>query len=605
MVAPLGACAAGAGVGAAGGTLAAALQFFAAAQCVLREPWPAAAAVRNTSCFDFVVVGGGTAGAALAGRLAERPDFRVLLLEAGPDPPQESIIPGFSKSIMGTSYDWNFRTSNDGVSSQALVEGAQTQPRGRMLGGSGSLNDMVYARGFPADYDDWAETLGDNDWKWDNVLPYFMKTEHLTDERIVNDPELMKLHGRGGDIEVAGLNESTFETDMFLKAFQELGFELVKDMTSPAKIGAGRHSHTIREGRRDSTLTAILNKAASKDNLFVLKNAFVTKILMSNKTAYGVKAKLGEKEFHFYAGKEVIVSAGTFNTPKLLMLSGIGPREHLEKLNIKVVADLPVGDNLHDHVMVLTHVAADNGTCYAGEARPYMDMIRYLYDRGGPLSLVNTMAAYKALNASTEQNVPDFAYYPSCMPIGTNFYSGCLNLLRFNENVCSALQKLLKEQEVLTVATVLLKPKSRGTVRLRSADPHDTPIILSGTFSDASDLDGYPEAINVTNNIVNTEYFKRKNARVVNFDIEGCKGKEGDEAVRCRARALAMSAWHAAGTAAMGRVADARLRVRGVAALRVVDASVMPRVVRGNTNAPVVMIAEKAATYIKADYSRS
>ncbi|KAJ2945818.1 hypothetical protein O0L34_g4722 [Tuta absoluta] len=587
--------------GLTGATLAAAIQFFAAAQCALREPWPRPAIADNGTRFDFIVVGGGTGGSVIASRLAEVPAISILVIEAGPDPSKDTIIPGFHSAMTGGAYDWNMTTVDEGSggASQALLNGSQRQPRGKVLGGTGSLNDMVYARGFPADYDEWAETLG-QDWNWDHVLPYFKKTEHLTDERIINDPELIKLHGRNGEIEVSGLNSSSFETDMFLNAFKDVGFNLVKDMTNPDEIGAGRHSHTIRDGQRDSTLTALLNKADRKsENIYVMKNTFATEIIIHNNTAYGVKVIKDNQEFIYYAKMDIILSAGTYHTPHLLLLSGIGPKEHLEKKEIKVVKDLPVGENLHDHVMVLNYIEADNGTCYSNPAEAHMNIIRYLYDRSGPLSVVNTMAAYKALSNSTKQNVPDFAYYPSCMAMGTPFYDSCVGILRLKENICKNLDNILKTKELIAVATVNMKPKSRGRVELKSKNPHDDPLIYAGTFTDEDDLRGYPEATKVVKALVDTPYFKRMNARYVEMNIELCAGLVEDELIKCNSKALAMSAWHPVGTAAMGSVVDNELKVKGIEDLRVVDASVMPKVIRGNTNAPVVMIAEKAADYIK------
>lgn len=507
--------------------------------------------------------------------------------------------------LKGSRYDWNFQTVNDSYSSQALIGGSQKQPRGKMLGGTGSLNDMVYARGFPADYEEWAAILADDTWNWTNVLEYFKKSEHLTDERILKEPALLVNHGFDGPIEVSGLTESPFDIDRFLDAFEELGFKIVKDMTSTDEIGAGRFSHTIKQGRRASSLTGMLNEAATRGNLHILKNATVTSVLIANSTAYGVRALINNKELHFYANKEVILSAGTFNTPKILMLSGIGPKEHLQNFNIKVVQDLPgVGDNLHDHVMVLHFLAADNGTCYTDEATGYMDVIRYLHDRSGPLALANSMGAYLSLNRS-RPNVPDFAFYPSCMPVNVEFRDQCVSVLGLNEDICSKLGALNEERELIVVAAVLLKPKSRGKVRLRSADPLVYPLIYSGTFENPEDLEGFPEAERWVRAFANTSYFRSKRARFVELDVAGCGGRAGAGRARCWARATALPAWHAAGAAAAGStgsVLDARLRVRRVARLRVADASAMPALVRANTNAPVVMIAQQAATFIQHDY---
>lgn len=500
--------------------------------------------------------------------------------------------------MKGSYYDWNFTTVDDHYSSQALQGGSQRQPRGKMLGGSGSINDMIYARGFPADYDEWASKLGE-DWNWSNVLKYFKKSEHLTDERITRFPELAEYHGFDGEIEVTGKFESSVATDRFLEGFEELGFEIVPDMTNPNVLGAGRFSHTIKDGKRDSSLTALLNKASKRDNLFVLKDALVTKALIENNVANGVIALLEDDKFHFYAKKEVIIAAGTFNTAKLLLLSGIGPKKHLEEVGINLVKDLPVGENLHDHTMVLTYLAAENGTCHVDAKTKHLNTIQYLYDSSGPLSKSSDLAAYISFDSLT-RNVPDFAIYPTCMSLNSNFYDSCTNLLGIRHEICEKIHSINMKYEILSLAVVNLKPKSRGKVTLKSSDPLDVPLIYSGTFSDEDDLTNYPEAMQVAQSLANTSYFHSKGTFVIDFELAECEGLNKRSKNKCIARAMAMSAWHAVGTAAMGTVVDSQLRVKGVSGLRVADASVMPKVTRGNTNAPVVMIAEKAADFIKS-----
>ncbi|XP_045497792.1 glucose dehydrogenase [FAD, quinone]-like [Colias croceus] len=587
----------GLGSGAVGATITATLQFFAASQCLLQDSWPEHANLENGTSFDFIVVGGGTAGAVVAARLSELRDYTVLLIEAGGDPPPESVIPGFRNSMKNSKVDWNFTTTNDNYSSQALQHGRQRQPRGKMLGGSGSINDMIYARGFPIDYDEWATTLGD-EWSWNNVLEYFKKTEYLTDERIINDPLLTELHGFTGEIEVTGSLESTRTTDKLLEAFDEMGFNIVKDMTNPYVIGAGRFSHTIRSGKRESSVTALLNKASKRDNLYILKEAVVTKILVEKNKAYGVKVLMDDDVFYFYGSKDIVISAGTFNTAKLLLLSGIGPREHLEEMNIEVHADLPVGENLHDHVMVLTFLEADEGTCTVDEKENYFEMIKYLYDKSGFYVRSSDLAAYISYNSSMK-NVPDFGLYPTCMGINEGFYDPCVKTLGFKPYICEKVAAVNQEKEIFIFPVVNLKPKSRGKVLLKSTDELVAPLIYSGVFSNQEDLVHYPEAMRTAWSIVNTTYFSEKNAQVIDLNVKECRGLSGDELLTCIARSMATSAWHAVGTASMGTVLDSKLRVKGIRGLRVADASVMPNVIRGNTNAPVVMIAEKAADFIK------
>ncbi|XP_026746859.1 glucose dehydrogenase [FAD, quinone]-like [Trichoplusia ni] len=595
----LGACAGCGSSGPLGAMVATALQFFAASQCLLSEPYPKQADVANGSSFDFIIVGGGTGGSALAARLAERHQFQVLLVEAGGDPPVEGIIPGFRSVLKESPYDWNFTTIDDGFSSQGLAGHHEKQPRGKMLGGSGTINDMVYARGYPTDYNEWADIVGDS-WNWTNVLPYFMKTEHMTDRKIADNEELMKLHGVDGEIEVSGAATYDKSTIKFLKAFEELGLEIVDDMTNPHKIGAGRFSHTIRDGRRDSTLTAMLNKVQT-GNLHVLKDTFVTKILIENDTAVGIQAFLNDKEYYFYADKEVIVTAGTFNTAKLLMLSGIGPKDHLEEVGIDVVQDLPVGENLHDHVMVLYFLATESGTCSYNESTKLFEVIKYLHDATGALSYSDSMGAYLPQNADTP-NLPYFAMYPTCVPVGQLTVDACTTAIGYTAENCAKIVAENAYSEIIPLPVVLLKPKSRGMVRLASTNPLDDPMIYSGTFDNEEDLEGFPEAVKFALSLVNTTYFKEMGTRIIDLTPEECKKLSELDMIKCHVVKFATSAWHSVGTAALGGVLDAQLRVRGLAALRVADASVMPRVVRGNTNAPVVMIAEKAARFIKDAY---
>ncbi|CAG9584305.1 unnamed protein product [Danaus chrysippus] len=579
------------------GTVAAALKFFAASQCILSEKWPPQANIADGSSFDFIVVGGGTAGSTLAARLSEMQQT-VLLIEAGDDPPQDSNIPAYKDSLKRAVFDWNFTTTNDYYSSQALYDGVQVQPRAKMLGGCGSINDMIYSRGFPADYEEWASMIGE-EWGWSNVLEYFKKSERLTDPRILRYPELAELHGRDGEIEVSGSDDAPLNVQKFLEAFREVGFNFVKDMTNPSSIGVGRFSHTIRNGKRDSSLTALLNKAASRPNLFVLKRALVTKIIIRNNTAHGVRVLLeNNTEVQYLANREVIVTAGTFNTPKLLLLSGIGPREQLTDLNIPLVVDLPVGENLHDHTMVLMYFAAESGTCNIDEKSLYMDTIRYLYDGSGMLSKTSEVGAYISFNTSNK-NVPDFAIYPSCMPVNTEFYESCRSVLNLSPHICSKIQEVNKRYEIFTLSVVNLKPNSRGRVQLKSADPLDSPRIYSGTFSDPSDLTYYPDAIRKALSVIKTSYFRSKNAFPLDFSLKKCILLSDDERLKCIAKNTAMTAWHSVGTAPMGTVLDSKLRVKGVSGLRVADASSMPKVIRGNTNSPVVMIAERAADFIK------
>ncbi|CAG9786428.1 unnamed protein product [Diatraea saccharalis] len=604
MVAPLAhVCAAGGSTVA--NAVSAALHFFAVAQCMMREPWPEQPKIMNESHFDIIVVGGGSAGSLIASRLAELGDVTVLLVEAGPDPPPESMVPAYKDFMKTGAYNWNFTSTTNSESSKALEGGIQRQPQGRMLGGSGSANDMVYTRGFPHDFHTWADIAGPT-WDWDAVLPSFKKTEHLTDPTILNDPVLMAYHSVEGEITVSGSKQTSKDVDTFLNAFNELGFPIVEDMTYPGRFGAGRFLHTIRDGRRDSTATAFISRAGfeNRGNLFVLRNSVVTQILIdSNKTAYGVKVTRDEESFIYYADFEVVLSAGVFNTPKLLMLSGIGPRNHLEEMGIDVVHETPVGESLHDQTMVLIYLTADVDLCTLPKAERHIEMIKYLYNQTGALSSSDSMGLYMSTDKNSDVTAPDFAIYPVCIPKNVGFRNACPSILNFQKHICDKLGAINEEKELLSFAVVKLNPVSKGNVKLASNDPKDNPSIYSGTFSDPRDYEGYPEAMRTVYSLVNTTVMKQIGARVVDYDLPDCNGLEveDDNYFKCIAQNVGMSAWRAGGSVSMGAVLTPRLKMKGMHKLRVADASAMPATVRGNVEAPVIMIAERAVSYINEE----
>ncbi|KAJ8717001.1 hypothetical protein PYW08_005400 [Mythimna loreyi] len=313
--------------------------------------WVQQAQVHDGSSFDFIVCGAGSAGSVIANRLTEIEDASVLLIEAGGDPPVESVVPACMDYMKNTSVDWNYRTEDDGYSQQTHKNHGVEMTRGKMLGGSSSINYMFYTRGNPNDYDGWANITGDQTWNWENTLPYFKKSERLV-EPILLEYDAGRYHGTDGYLGTTRYyNEEVLK---YFEAFKELGHEIVMDTNGGTPLGYTECMFTIADHLRQSTAQSFLSPIKNRRNLFVLKNTLVSKILFDDdKNAIGVEVILANNKTASYkARKEVIVSAGTINTPQLLMLSGVGPKEHLLSHNITVISDLPVGQALQDHVVL-------------------------------------------------------------------------------------------------------------------------------------------------------------------------------------------------------------------------------------------------------------
>ncbi|KAF9412053.1 hypothetical protein HW555_009331 [Spodoptera exigua] len=304
------------------------------------------------ACFDYIIVGAGSAGSVIANRLTEIDNAKVLLIEAGGDPPVESVIPGLLPFMKNTEVDWNYETENDGYSQQYHKNYGVELTRGKMLGGSSSINFLAYTRGNFHDFNNWAEITGDESWSWANVLPYFKKSERLVDPVMLHS-SASSFHGTDGYLGTT--RKYNEEVLRYFEAFEEVGNRIVLDTNGNTPLGITECMFNVANGVRQSTAQSFLHPIKDRPNLFVLKNTLVSKILFDeNKNAIGVEAILENNEVvQFKADKEVIVSGGAINTPQLLMLSGIGPREHLESHDIPVISDLPVGQSLQDHVMVM------------------------------------------------------------------------------------------------------------------------------------------------------------------------------------------------------------------------------------------------------------
>ncbi len=527
--------------------------------------------------FDYVVVGAGSAGAVVAARLSEDPATRVLLLEAGPlDKQTEIHIPAAFSKLFKTPLDWDYASTP-----QASIGGRSLySPRGKMLGGTSSMNAQVYLRGHREDFDEWARN-GCVGWGYDDLLRYFTQAED-------NVRGASAYHGVGGPLRVEELRDPNPLARAFVAACEQVGLPRLEDANAQPTLteGAGIPQVTQKRGKRWSTADAYLRPAikAKRPNLVVAVNAHATRVLFdANRRATGVEYRQAGITRTATARKEVILSGGTYNSPQFLLLSGIGPAEHLRAHGIAVVVDAPeVGANLQDHAIAPVYAETRQPiTLLAAEKLQHV--VNFLL-RGRGMLTSNVVEGFAFARTDPSLSAPD---------------------------VEILFAPVLFLDEGLTAPTVhgfsmgpmVLKPRSRGTVTLRSADPLDKPVIDPHFLEDADDLERLARGVELTRRILQAPAFAPYVAREM---APGAQA-ETPEGVVAYIRQKAHNIFHPVGTCRMGAdersVVDLALRVRGVEGLRVVDASVMPSVTRGHTHAPAVAIGEKAADLIRAGTS--
>ncbi len=518
--------------------------------------------------YDYAIVGAGSAGAVLASRLTEDPAVRVLLLEAGGTAKgQEVAIPAAFAKLFKTDRDWDYTTEPE----PALGGRELYWPRGKMLGGSSSMNAMIYIRGNRLDYDTWRD-VGNPGWGYDDVLPYFRRSED-------NDRLTDRFHGTGGPLAVSDARTLNELSEAFVEAAQKVGLPANGDFNGAEQDGVGFYQLTQRRGKRASTAVAYLAAAAKRPNLHVVTNAQVTLVQMTGTRATGVQALVGGFMASYRAG-EVILAGGAINSPQLLLLSGVGPAAQLRAAGIKVIAESPgVGENLQDHPAVPLAFMTDKAAGLAG-AESVRNLANYLVNRRGPLTS-NVAEAGGFFRSQPGLPAPDLQYHFA--PV-----------LFLDHGLVPP------PGEGYTFAPTLVAPESRGTVRLRSADQLAKPLITANYLSAEADMAAMVAGVRHALEVGDSEPLASYRSGSFFPPIDA----DDDETVRAYIRQRVETLYHPAGTAAMGpadgkSVVDSQLRVHGVQGLRVVDASVMPTVVRGNTNAPVIMIAEKAADLIK------
>jgi len=525
--------------------------------------------------FDYIIIGSGTAGTVLANRLSADPQNSVCLIEAGPrDNTLLVHIPSFVGTLLfHKDYSWGYKT----VPQPQLGGREILLPRGRILGGCSSTNGMVYFRGHPKDFDEWA-TLGNEGWSFRELLPYFIRSENNVDYR--NSP----WHGTEGEMLVSHVRQYNPMIKPFLAATQALGYPRCEDFNGcHDPEGFDVRQNALHKGRRVSGVTAFLKPVRQRANLAIYTDCFVQRIVIEQGRATGVQVEHSGINRLLRAKGEVILSAGAYGSPAILQHSGIGAAAELQALGIPVQLDLPgVGRNLHDHPSSVVQMATDNtesyGISWKALPRNALSVFQYLLLRSGQLA-GNLFEVTGFLRTRPELNRPDlqFVLMPATrptpkfpFPIGHGF----------------------------GVNSILLRPLSRGSVRISSKDPQQAPLIDNAFLREEEDLDTLLKGLRIARRILNHPAMAHYHAK----EILPGPSLDSDDELKDYMKRMCTAVHHPGGSCRMGSdsdaVVDSQLRLRGVGGLRVVDASIFPRVVSGNTNAPVVMVAEKAADMI-------
>lgn len=502
---------------------------------------------------------------------------------------------------IGTEHDWKYTTEPQPDACLNRKKGRCPWPRGKVLGGSSVLNAMLYQTGNQLDYEQWYKLTEDKSWNWLNVKKYL--DNHLKFAQ--------------NDIYEDNLPELEFIRNSIIAAGKELGYDEVTENRENGTIGYQRSRGVIKNGMRANAARTFLVPIAFRRNLHVLKNAQVGKVLINKKTkeAEGVEVWVHNKWVGVKASKEVILSAGAVNSPQVLMLSGIGPEDHLKSLNIEVIENLPVGENLLDHTISSVFIALNNLPKEPMDPRRYLDFLyQYMMYKTGPFTAIGATTVLGFINTTDKaSHSPDMQFHHIFFDYkNTNLVKEFLNLAGYNEETAKLFSSFVDQSPVMAHFPTLLKPKSKGTIMLKSSDPFEFPIIDPHYNEHSDDVEVLSRGVQHVLDLIKTKTYQTLGAELLRFPMPECDKHEylSKEYLVCYVKVTTTSIYHPTGTCQMGTspensVVNSKLQVWGVKKLRVVDASVMPDIPAGNINIPVIMVGLRAADIIKDSYESS
>ncbi|XP_966539.1 glucose dehydrogenase [FAD, quinone] [Tribolium castaneum] len=562
---------------------------------------------RSYGSFDFVVIGAGAAGAVIANRLTEVEDWNVLVLEAGGYGNDFSDIPDMYWPIEFTDFNWGYNSTPQRTACLGLIDQECFYPRGRGVGGSTLINGLIYSRGHKTDFDHWGRLVGNDRWSYRSVLQYFKKSENFV-YRDYTQPIEPEYHGTNGYWQVEHHLPRSPQLDVFLDANREMGLG-VADYNAN-RLGASSAQLNTAFGRRMDTGKAFIRSVLKRPNLKVLTGSFVTRIVIDKftRSAVGVEFTHGGSNYFVRAKKEVILSAGAFNTPQLLMLSGIGPGYHLQELGIEVIQDLEVGSTLRDNP---TFYGVAFQTNYTEPIEPLENYIEQYFQGVGPLAIPgnNQGVGFYESSYTRGTGIPDleFMFIPA---VASTILQQ--RAFRLTDQTYNDVYQFQDVGSTFGVYVIVLHSKSVGTVRLRSRDPFQFPLIDANFLSDPEnkDINVLYEGVQLLMQMAQTRAFRSMDATLAGGQLSACSQYEflSREYWYCAIRQLTINVYHPLGTCPMGRdpregaVVDSELKVFGIKKLRVADSSVFPFALAGHPTAPSVMVGEQMGDILKEKY---